>query len=32
MLGGGPRRGWARLLGPLGYRPDWIIYRKELES
>jgi GNAT superfamily N-acetyltransferase len=32
MLGGGPRRGWTRLLGPLGYRPDWIIYRKELES
>jgi hypothetical protein len=31
MLGGGPRRGWGRLLAPLGYRPDWIIYRKELD-
>ncbi len=31
MLGGGPRRGWGRLLEPLGYRPDWIIYRKELD-
>ena len=30
LLGGGPRRGWERVLKPLGYRPDWIIYRKEL--
>ncbi len=30
MLGGGPRRGWARVLEPLGYRPQWIIYTKEL--
>lgn len=30
ILGGGPRRGWARVLEPLGYRPGWIIYCKEL--
>lgn len=30
MLGGGPRRGWARLLEPAGYRPEWIIYCKDL--
>jgi hypothetical protein len=30
ILGGGPRRGWARVLEPLGYRPEWIIYSKEL--
>jgi hypothetical protein len=32
MLGGGPRRGWARVLEPLGYRSGWIIYRKDLTS
>lgn len=32
ILGGGPRRGWARLLAPHGYRPRWIIYGKELIS
>jgi GNAT superfamily N-acetyltransferase len=31
ILGGGPRRGWERVLKPLGYRPEWIIYSKELE-
>jgi len=30
ILGGGPRRGWARVLEPLGYRSGWIIYCKEL--
>ena len=30
MLGGGPRRGWERLMKPHGYRPGWIIYGKEL--
>jgi hypothetical protein len=30
LLGGGPRRGWERALRPLGYRPQWIIYFKEL--
>jgi hypothetical protein len=30
MLGGGPRRGWERVLKPLGYKPQWIIYFKEL--
>jgi hypothetical protein len=30
ILGGGPRRGWARLLEPAGYRSQWIIYAKEL--
>ena len=30
ILGGGPRRGWARLMAPLGYRPGWIIYCKDL--
>jgi GNAT superfamily N-acetyltransferase len=30
MLGGGPRRGWERLMKPQGYRPGWIIYCKEL--
>jgi GNAT superfamily N-acetyltransferase len=30
ILGGGPRRGWARVLEPLGYRPEWIIYCKDL--
>ena len=30
VLGGGPRRGWARVLAPLGYRPEWIIYCKDL--
>jgi hypothetical protein len=30
MLGGGPRAGWARLLGPRGYRPGWTIYSKDL--
>ena len=30
VLGGGPRRGWARLLRPAGYRPEWIIYCKDL--
>ncbi len=32
ILGGGPRRGWERALRALGYRPDWIIYRKDLSS
>jgi hypothetical protein len=32
ILGGGPRRGWRRLLAPHGYRPGWIIYCKELTS
>jgi GNAT superfamily N-acetyltransferase len=32
ILGGGPRRGWARVLAPLGYRPEWIIYHKELSA
>lgn len=32
ILGGGPRRGWERVLGPLGYRPEWIIYRKDLST
>lgn len=31
MLGGGPRRGWERVLKPMGYRPEWIIYCKELK-
>jgi hypothetical protein len=30
ILGGGPRRGWERVLEPLGYRPEWIIYCKDL--
>jgi GNAT superfamily N-acetyltransferase len=30
ILGGGPRRGWRRLLAPHGYRPGWIIYCKDL--
>lgn len=30
MLGGGPRAGWARALAPLGYRPGWTIYCKDL--
>jgi len=30
ILGGGPRRAWARILAPLGYRPAWIIYYKDL--
>ena len=30
VLGGGPRRGWERVLAPLGYRPEWIIYCKDL--
>ena len=30
MLGGGPRPGWARILGPRGYRAGWTIYHKEL--
>jgi GNAT superfamily N-acetyltransferase len=32
ILGGGPRRGWERVLGSLGYRPGWIIYCKDLTS
>lgn len=33
-MGGGlcGKRGWARVLGPAGYRPRWIIYSKELRS
>ena len=30
ILGGGPRRGWRRLLAPHGYRPGWILYCKDL--
>jgi GNAT superfamily N-acetyltransferase len=30
ILGGGPRRGWERVLRPHGYRPEWIIYCKDL--
>ncbi len=30
MLGGGPRRGWERVLAKMGFRPGWIIYFKEL--
>lgn len=30
MLGGGPRRGWGRLLQPFGYRAGWIIYCKDM--
>ena len=32
MLGGGPRAGWARVLGSRGYRPAWTIYCKDLTS
>lgn len=30
VVGGGPRRGWERVLRGSGYRPGWIIYCKEL--
>jgi hypothetical protein len=30
VVGGGPRRGWARVLAPLGYRPEWIVFSKDL--
>jgi hypothetical protein len=30
ILGGGPRRGWARVLAPVGYKPEFIIYSKDL--
>ena len=32
ILGGGPRRGWERVLAPVGYRRGWIIYCKELSA
>jgi GNAT superfamily N-acetyltransferase len=32
MLGGGPRAGWARVLGPRGYSPAWTIYCKDFTS